>query len=211
MPLMPVLADIERAGILVDGPALASQSRHIEQELASYTARIYELAGEEFNINSPQQLGRILFEKLRAAGGEEDRQDAIVRRRPPKCSRSWRSSHELPRLVLEWRGLHKLKSTYIDALPLMVHPETGRVHTSFNQAVAATGRLSSSEPEPAEHSDPHGARPRDSARVRRRSGSRADLRRLLADRAARARAHGRRGGAHRSVSSRRGHPRADGG
>ena len=77
MPLIPVLADIERAGIRIDGPALAAQSRHIEQALAQYTARICELAGEEFNINSPKQLGEILFEKLQLPVAEEDRQDAL--------------------------------------------------------------------------------------------------------------------------------------
>ena len=145
MPLIPVLVDIERAGVLVDLPLLASQSRHLEQELASYTARIYELAREEFNINSPPQLGRILFEKLalpvaRKTGKTRSASTAA------EVLEELSLAHELPRLVLDWRGLQKLKSTYIDALPLMVHPVTGRVHTSFNQAIAATGRLSSSEP-----------------------------------------------------------------
>ncbi len=89
--------------------------------------------------------------------------------------------HELPRLVLEWRGLQKLKSTYIDALPLMVHPATGRVHTSFNQAIAATGRLSSSEPNLQNIPIRTRARSRDSSRVHRRTGIGADLRGLLAD------------------------------
>ena len=78
-------------------------------------------------------------------------------------------SHELPRLILDWRSLQKLKGTYVDALPPLVNPKTGRVHTSFNQAVAATGRLSSSDPEPAEHPDPHRARARDPPRLRRRA------------------------------------------
>jgi DNA polymerase-1 len=140
-----VLADVERAGVLVDAPLLAEQSRHLEGELARHTTRIYELAGEEFNINSPQQLGRVLFEKLalpvakktgktRSASTAADVLEELA------------AVHELPRLVLEWRGLQKLKSTYIDALPTMVNPSTGRVHTTFNQAIAATGRLSSSEP-----------------------------------------------------------------
>ncbi len=145
LPLAPVLADIELAGVRLDGPALAAQSLHIEQELAQRTARIYDLAGEEFNVNSPQQLGGILFEKLKLP---------VARKTGKTRSASTAAevleelalAHELPRLVLEWRALHKLKSTYIDALPLIVHPETGRVHTSFNQAVAATGRLSSSDP-----------------------------------------------------------------
>ena len=145
MPLLPVLADVERAGILIDGPALAAQSQHIERELARYTGRIYGLAGQEFNINSPKQLGEILFEKmqlptLKKTGKTRSASTAV------EVLEELALVHELPRLILEWRGLHKLKSTYIDALPQLVHPRTGRVHTSFNQAVAATGRLSSSDP-----------------------------------------------------------------
>lgn len=145
MPLLPVLADIERAGILIDGPALAAQSQHIEGELARSSSRIFELAGEEFNINSPKQLGEILFDKLqlpalKKTGKTRSASTAV------EVLEELALVHELPRLILEWRGLHKLKSTYIDALPQLVHPQTGRVHTCFNQAVAATGRLSSSDP-----------------------------------------------------------------
>ena len=145
MPLVPVLADIERAGIRIDGPALAAQSRHIESELARHTARIFELAGQEFNVNSPKQLGEILFDKLqlptlKKTGKTRSASTAV------EVLEELALVHELPRLILEWRGLHKLKSTYLDALPQLVHPDTGRVHTSFNQAVAATGRLSSSDP-----------------------------------------------------------------
>jgi DNA polymerase I len=145
MPLVPVLADIERAGIMIDGPALAAQSAHIEQELASISASIYELAGQVFNVNSPKQLGEILFEKLqlpalKKTGKTKSYSTAV------EVLEELALVHELPRLVLEWRGLHKLKSTYIDALPQLVHRQTGRVHTCFNQAVAATGRLSSSDP-----------------------------------------------------------------
>src|SRR5687767_8122679 len=145
MPLIPVLADIERAGIQLDALALAAQSRHLEQELAGYTARIFELAAEEFNINSPQQLGRILFEKLQLTPGKKTGKTRS-QSTAAEVLEDLALSHDLPRLVLEWRALHKLKSTYIDALPQMVHPDTGRVHTCFNQAVAATGRLSSSDP-----------------------------------------------------------------
>ena len=145
MPLIPVLADIERAGIRIDGPALAAQSQHIEQALAQHTARIWELAGEQFNVNSPKQLGEILFEKLKLPALKKTGKTRSVSTAADVLE-ELALSHELPRLVLEWRGLHKLKSTYIDALPLLVHPETGRVHTSFNQAIAATGRLSSSDP-----------------------------------------------------------------
>src|SRR5687767_5567149 len=145
MPLVPVLAAIEQAGIGLDGAALAAQSRYVEQELAQLTARIFELAGDTFNINSPQQLGRILFEKLQLTPGKKTGKTRSMSTAADVLE-ELAATHDLPRLVLEWRGLHKLKSTYIDALPLMVHPETGRVHTCFNQAVAATGRLSSSDP-----------------------------------------------------------------
>jgi DNA polymerase-1 len=146
-PLIPVLVDIERAGIRIDGPALAAQSQNIDRELTVLAARIYEQAGEEFNIASPKKLGEILFDKLGF------RTESI--RRTTKTGAQSTSfevleelalSHELPRLILEWRALQKLKGTYIDALPQLVDRETGRVHTCFNQAVAATGRLSSSDP-----------------------------------------------------------------
>ncbi|HTM03307.1 MAG TPA: DNA polymerase I [Vicinamibacterales bacterium] len=145
MPLVPVLAAIERAGIAIDGPALAAQSRHIEQELASLNARIFELAGETFNVNSPQQLGKILFDKLqlpvlKKTAGTRSASTGV------EVLEELALTHELPKLILEWRALSKLKSTYIDALPQEVNTETGRVHTCFNQAVAATGRLSSSDP-----------------------------------------------------------------
>jgi DNA polymerase I len=145
MPLLPVLADVEQAGIRIDGPALAAQSQHIEAELARGTARIFELAGQEFNVNSPRQLSEILFDKLqmpalKKTGKTRSASTAV------EVLEELALVHELPKLILEWRGLHKLKSTYIDALPLLMHPKTGRVHTCFNQAVAATGRLSSSDP-----------------------------------------------------------------
>jgi DNA polymerase-1 len=144
-PLIPVLAAMERAGVRIDAKALAGQSQHIEQELAALNARIYELAGEAFNINSPPQLGRILFDKLQLPALKRN-----PKTRTPSTAvevlEELALAHDLPRLILEWRALQKLKSTYIDALPLMINPETGRVHTCFNQAVAATGRLSSSDP-----------------------------------------------------------------
>jgi DNA polymerase-1 len=145
MPLIPVLVAIERAGVLVDSPLLSSQSRALEQQLAAYTARIYELAREEFNINSPVQLGRILFEKLALPVAKKTGKTRSAST-AAEVLEELALVHELPRLILDWRALQKLKSTYIDALPLMIHPVTGRVHTSFNQAIAATGRLSSSEP-----------------------------------------------------------------
>ncbi len=146
-PLIPVLVAIERAGIRVDADTLRGQAAHVESELDRLAARIYELSGEEFNINSPKKLSEVLFDKLGL------RTETIRRTTKTKAqSTSFEVleelalTNELPRLVLDWRGLQKLKGTYIDALPLLIHPHTGRVHTCFNQAVAATGRLSSSDP-----------------------------------------------------------------
>ena len=147
LPLVPVLVAIERAGVRIDGPTLLSQSGNVDKELARRAAQIYEYSGEEFNINSPKKLSEILFDKLGM------RTETIRRTTKTKAqSTSFEVleelalAHELPRLILEWRALMKLKGTYIDALPQLVDPETGRVHTCFNQAVAATGRLSSSDP-----------------------------------------------------------------
>ncbi len=145
LPLIPVLVAIERAGIRIDGPALLAQAAHVDQELATRSAQIFEMAGGEFNIGSPKQLAEVLFDKL---------QLPALKRNPKTKAPSTSAdvleelalTHDLPRLILEWRGLSKLKGTYIDALPQLVNPETGRVHTCFNQAVAATGRLSSSDP-----------------------------------------------------------------
>ena len=146
-PLIPVLMAIERAGIRIDGPALASQSQNIDEELNRLARRVYELSGEEFNINSPKKLGEILFDKL-ALKTETLRRTSKTKAHSTafEVLEELALAHELPRLVLEWRALMKLKGTYIDALPQLVNPVTGRVHTCFNQAVAATGRLSSSDP-----------------------------------------------------------------
>ena len=144
-PLIPVLADIERAGVRVDAAALAGQSQHVERELAARSAQIYEIAGESFNVNSPQQLSKILFDKLQLPALKRNVKTKTAST-AVEVLEELALVHELPRLILEWRALQKLKGTYIDALPQLVNPETGRVHTSFNQAVAATGRLSSSDP-----------------------------------------------------------------
>jgi DNA polymerase-1 len=146
-PLIPVLVAIERAGVRIDTAALAAQAERVDQELARLAGTIFELAGEEFNINSPKKLSEILFDRLGM------RTETIRRTTKTKAQSTafevleeLALTHELPRLILEWRSLQKLKGTYIDALPALVHPGTGRVHTCFNQAVAATGRLSSSDP-----------------------------------------------------------------
>jgi len=145
LPLIDVLADIERAGIRVDTGALAQQGALLENQLLALTARIHELAGGEFNISSPKQLGEVLFERLnlpvlKKTGGTRTASTAV------EVLEELALTHELPKLILEYRGLSKLKGTYVDALPLLVNPETGRVHTTFNQDGAVTGRLSSSDP-----------------------------------------------------------------
>jgi len=145
LPLVPVLADIEQHGVRVDLPALAAQSQRIDTELTSLGARIFQLAGEEFNINSPKQLSVILFEKLQLPAAKRTGKTKVASTAVDVLE-DLASTHELPKLILEWRALQKLKGTYIDALPQLVHARTARVHTSFNQAVAATGRLSSSDP-----------------------------------------------------------------
>src|SRR3954471_23630766 len=145
LPLIPVLMAIEQAGVRVDTAALAVQSRQVDLELNRLMKRIHELAGGEFNINSPKQLAEVLFDRMglpviKRTGTSRAPSTAV------EVLEELALTHELPRLILDWRGMMKLKGTYIDALPVLVNPDTGRVHTSFNQAVAATGRLSSSDP-----------------------------------------------------------------
>ncbi len=145
LPLVPILADLERAGIRVDARALAAQASLVDKELNERSTAIFGMAGEEFNINSPKQLAEILFDKLKLpvlkrTGATRTPSTAV------EVLEELALGHDLPRLILEWRALAKLKGTYIDALPVLINPATGRVHTSFNQAVAATGRLSSSDP-----------------------------------------------------------------
>ena len=144
-PLIPVLDGIERAGVQVAAAALAEQSRSMKVRLDALESRIFALAGEEFNVNSPRQLSVILFEKLALPTGRKTGKTRAAST-SVEVLEELALQHELPRLVLEWRTVQKLKGTYVDALPHLVRPDTGRVHTSFNQAVAATGRLSSSDP-----------------------------------------------------------------
>ncbi|HGN1206130.1 DNA polymerase I [Proteus mirabilis] len=144
MPLVPVLSRMERKGVLIDAQVLAMQSQEITQRLAEIEKETFALAGQEFNLSSPKQLQEILFEKL----------NLPIIKKTPKGAPSTNEevlealahSHKLPRLILEHRGLAKLKSTYTDKLPLMVNSKTKRVHTSYHQAVTATGRLSSRDP-----------------------------------------------------------------
>jgi len=144
-PLIPVLASIETAGIKLDVAALAKQSAAIEVELAGLTSRIHALADGAFNINSPKQLSEVLFTRLNLQPTKRAGKSGTISTAVDVLE-ELALVHELPGLILKWRGLQKLKGTYIDALPLLVNPATGRLHTTFNQAVAATGRLSSSDP-----------------------------------------------------------------
>jgi len=145
LPLIPVLADMERVGVKVDPKMLQSLSTEMEQQLAGLTSRIYEAAGTEFNINSPKQLGEILFEKLNLPTLKKTRKTKGYST-DQAVLEELAGSYELPRLILDYRQFAKLKSTYVDILPTLINPETGRVHTSLNQTGTATGRLSSSDP-----------------------------------------------------------------
>ncbi len=145
MPLVPVLMRMEQTGINVDREKLHSLSQSFAARLDGLEADIYQLAGEEFNINSSQQLGQILFEKLKLPVQKKTRKKTGYSTDVNVLTILARH-HELPAFILEHRTLAKLKSTYSDALIDLIHPETGRIHTSYNQTVAATGRLSSSEP-----------------------------------------------------------------
>ncbi|MFJ5336395.1 DNA polymerase I [Pectobacterium brasiliense] len=144
MPLVPVLSRIERTGVLIDPAILAEHSKELTIRLAELETQAYELAGEEFNLSSTKQLQGILYEK----------QKLPILKKTPKGAPSTNEEvlaelaldYPLPKLILEYRGLAKLKSTYTDKLPLMINPATKRVHTSYHQAVTATGRLSSSDP-----------------------------------------------------------------
>ncbi|MCK9390436.1 MAG: DNA polymerase I [Syntrophales bacterium] len=142
-PLIPILAGMEQKGVLIDSELLRAMSREMQQLLEISADKIYRLAGEKFNIQSPKQLQQILFDKLRLAKGKKTKEGYST---DVDVLSSLARHHELPAEILAYRSISKLKSTYIDALPALVHPQTGRVHTSYNQAVAATGRLSSSNP-----------------------------------------------------------------
>jgi DNA polymerase-1 len=145
MPLVPVLAKIERQGALVDAALLQVQSGELGVKMAELEQRAYELAGEEFNLGSPKQLGSILYDKLgmpvlsKTAKGQPSTAEAVLDELAVQ-------GYPLPEVLMQYRSLSKLKSTYTDKLPGQINPRTGRIHTSYQQAVAATGRLSSSDP-----------------------------------------------------------------
>nr|MCU0355248.1 DNA polymerase I [Cytophagales bacterium] len=144
-PLVPVLADIEHAGVRVDVGTLRDLSQSLEGDLRGLEEKLYELAGQPFNINSPKQLGDILFDKLKLDPDAKRTKTGQYATGEDVLSKL-EDRHEIIRNILDFRELQKLKSTYIDALPALIHPTDGRIHTSFNQAVTATGRLSSTNP-----------------------------------------------------------------
>ncbi len=145
IPLVPVLSRIERTGVCIDGERLAAQGKELAKRLHALEQWAYEIAGHRFNLGSPKQIGQIFFEELglpvvsKTPKGAPSTAESVLQKLAD-------DGYELPRVLLEHRGLAKLKSTYIDKLPEMVDPGSGRVHTSYHQAVAATGRLSSSDP-----------------------------------------------------------------
>lgn len=144
-PLIPILMRMERAGVRVDPEALRGLSRDFTQRMAGYEEEIHKLAGEEFNIGSPKQLGEILFDKMGLSGGKKGKTGAYATGADVLEDLA-AQGHNLPARVLDWRQLAKLKSTYSDALVEQINPDTGRVHTSFAMAAASTGRLSSTDP-----------------------------------------------------------------
>ena len=145
MPLMPVLAEMEMNGVCLDKDSLAETSRQFTARMNEIEARIYELAGEQFNIASPKQVGEILFDKLKIVEkAKKTKTGQYVT--SEEVLQQLRNKHEIVADILEHRGLKKLIGTYIDALPKLINPRTGHIHTSFNQTVTATGRLSSSDP-----------------------------------------------------------------
>ncbi|NLH47965.1 MAG: DNA polymerase I [Myxococcales bacterium] len=144
LPLIDVLAAMERAGVAIDVPYFAALAVEMDERIQRVAEKIQAAAGEAFNLNSPAQIGQVLFERLGIKGTKKTKTgystDAQV------LEKLAEEGHEVPRLLLEYRGLAKLKGTYVDALPKLINPRTGRIHTSFNQTIAATGRLSSSDP-----------------------------------------------------------------
>ncbi len=143
MPLIYVLTEMQYAGIKIDSGLLADLSKELDRELEVLRSRIYAIAGQSFNINSPQQLSKILFQDLGLKAGKKTKTGHST---SVEVLQQLAASHELPAEILNYRTLNKLKTTYIDTLPNLVNKKTGRIHTSFNQTVTATGRLSSSDP-----------------------------------------------------------------
>jgi len=145
LPLSSVLADVETFGIRLDASVLASMSSEFDKDLTDLTRAIYDLAGQPFDIDSPKQLGDILFERLKLPGGKRLKKSGQYST-DASVLESLAEKHELPRKIIDYRTRTKLKSTYLDALPKFINPQTGRLHTTFSQTGARTGRLSSFNP-----------------------------------------------------------------
>ena len=145
MPLVQVLASMESEGVRVDTDALAQMSAELENDIKLLETDIFASAGSEFNLNSPKQLGEVLFDKMRLVKNPKKTKTGQYATGEDILS-DLESEHEIARKILDYRELQKLKSTYVDALPTLINPRTGRIHTSYNQAVTATGRLSSTNP-----------------------------------------------------------------
>jgi len=143
MPLVPVLVELELTGIALDAGRLRQLEQQMQARADELRARIYELAGREFNVDSPQQLRQVLFEELKLPGGRRTQTGLST---SAEVLEALAAEHEIGRTILDYRGFAKLKSTYVDGLLRLVEPETNRIHTTFNQTVVATGRLSSSDP-----------------------------------------------------------------
>lgn len=142
-PLAEVLEEMERSGVNIDKKMLGILSKELETSMNEYSEKIFRLAGETFNINSPKQMQKILFEKLQLQSSRKTKTGFST---DAQTLESLRGEHEIIESILDFRQVAKLKSTYADALPNLIHPKTGRVHTSFNQTIASTGRLSSVDP-----------------------------------------------------------------
>ena len=142
-PLAEVLEEMERSGVNIDRKMLGVLSKELETSMNEYSEKIFRLAGETFNINSPKQMQKILFEKLQLQSSRKTKTGFST---DAQTLESLRGEHEIIESILDFRQVAKLKSTYADALPNLIHPKTGRVHTSFNQTIASTGRLSSVDP-----------------------------------------------------------------
>jgi DNA polymerase-1 len=145
-PLIPVVAEMERAGVKIDAAELNRLSQDFAKRMGEIEREIHTIAGTEFNVGSPKQLGEILFDQLKLPGGKKGKTGAYSTGADVLDELAITSGHPLPQKVLDWRQLAKLKSTYADALPLAINPETGRVHTSFALAATSTGRLASTDP-----------------------------------------------------------------
>ncbi len=145
MPLVEVLADMECEGVRLDPQVLARMSRDLQERLDALTREIHAAAGRPFNIDSPRQLATVLFDELRLPAGRRTK-TGLSTDAETLAALAWETQHPVPRLVLEYREVSKLKGTYVDTLPKMISPRTGRIHASFHQTGAVTGRLSSSDP-----------------------------------------------------------------